>query len=210
MKRKKLSRNEKGFSIAELLVAMTIMLIALGLVMTLFGRSLTTRARESSRTDALTAAQAALNVMSREIANTGYGLTGNGIVYADCTSNRLHIISNVTNTNAFVTDPGENLTYFFEPTSRSILRYDANGGGVGVPQTSVLINRVSTVAFEYYDYTGASSSGVAVNPPTVNTGRIRITLTVSLENVQNQVNPQSVVLVSDVTLRNSPYMLHQY
>jgi hypothetical protein len=116
----------------------------------------------------------------------------------------------VINTNAAVTDPGENITYYFEPTSQSILRYDANGNGVNLPQTSVLINRISSVSFQYFDYTGASAVGTAVNPPTVNTGRVRITLTVSMENVRDQVNPQSVVLVSDVTLRNSPYMLLQY
>lgn len=207
---KQKSSKEGGFSVAELLITMTIMLLALAIVMSLFSRALSTRARESSRTDALTAAQAALNVMSREIANSGYGTISNGLVYADSNLQRLHAISNVVNTNAVVTDPGENITYYFEPTSQSILRYDANGSGVNVPQTSVLINRISSVNFQYFDYTGSSAVGTAVNPPTANTGRVRITLTVSLENVRDQVNPQSVVLVSDVTLRNSPYMLQQY
>ena len=182
------------------------MLLTLGMVMTLFARSLNTRARESSRTDALTAAQAALNVMSREISDSGYGLTSNGLVYADSNASQLHILANVTNTNPTLTDLGENITFYFEPTSKSILRYDPNA----TPQTSVLINRVSTVSFTYFDYSGSSSVGTAVNPPTVNTGRVRITLTVSLENVRDQTNPQNVVLVSDVTLRNSPYMLRQY
>lgn len=204
------SKKEKGFSIVELLISMTIMLLALGVVMSLFSRSLTTKARESSRTDALTASQAALNVMSREIANSGYGLTGNGLVFADSNLLKLHMITNVTNTNGVVTDPGENLTFYFEPTSQSILRYDANGNGPGVPQTSVLINRVSSVNFQYFDYTGSNPIGTAVNPPTANTGRVRITLSVLLEQVRDQINPQNVILVSDVTLRNSPYMLHQY
>jgi type II secretory pathway pseudopilin PulG len=199
------SNTVKGFSIAELLVAMTIMLLALGLVMTLFSRSLATRSRESSRTDALTAAQAALNVMSREIADSGYGLSGNGILYSDSNLTKLHILSNVVNTNGVLTDSGENITFFFDPTTQSILRYDANDGG-----TSVLINRVSNVNFQYFDYTGASATGTQVNPPTVNTARVRIILTVSLDRVLGQANPQSVVLTSDVTLRNSPYMLQQY
>src|SRR5215216_4733244 len=117
MKVKKYSKGAKGFSLAELLITMTIMLIAMALVTTLFARSLAVRSRESSRTDALTAAQAALNVMSREIANTGYGLAGNGIIYADSNLTRLHILSNVVNTNGVLTDSGENLTYFWDPTT---------------------------------------------------------------------------------------------
>lgn len=204
------SNTEKGFSLVELLISMTIMLLTLGVVMSLFSRSFSTRARESDRTDALTASQAALNVMSREIANSGYGLTGNGLVFADSNSLKLHMIANVTNTNSVITDPGENVTFYFEPTSQSILRYDANGNGPGVPQTSVLINRVSSVNFQYFDYIGSNPIGTAVDPPTADTGRVRITLSVQLESVRDQVNPQSVVLVSDVTLRNSRYMLHQY
>jgi len=72
---KKCDKRHGGFSILELMIAMTIILIVLGLVMTLFGKSLSSRQRESSRTDALTAAQAALNVISREVANSGYGLS---------------------------------------------------------------------------------------------------------------------------------------
>jgi hypothetical protein len=132
-------------------------------------------------------------------------LAGNGIVYADSNLTQLHILANVINTNAVLTDSGENVTFYFEPTSQSILRYDANDGG-----TSVLINRVSNVNFQYFDYTGSSATGTQVTSPTVNTGRVRIILTVSLDQVQGQANPQNVVLVSDVTLRNSPYMLQQY
>jgi prepilin-type N-terminal cleavage/methylation domain-containing protein len=204
------SNTNAGFSMAELLIAMTIMLLALTIVMSLFSRSLATRSRESSRTDALTAAQAALNVMSREIANSGYGLTGNGIIAADSNAQNLHFYSNVLNTNSVLTDPGENLTFYFEPTSQSILRYDANGLGAGSGQVSVLINRVSSVNFQYFDYTGASAVGTLVTTPTTNTARVRITLTVNLERVSEQVNPQAVVLTSDVTLRNSRYMLLQY
>ena len=56
--------TEAGFSIIEMVVTMMIMLVIMGLVTTLFARSFSTRNRESSRTDALTATQAALNVMS--------------------------------------------------------------------------------------------------------------------------------------------------
>lgn len=217
-------RNNKkaaGFSIIELILAMTIMLVIMGLAVNLFSKSLSTRQRESSRTDALTAAQAALNVISREIANSGYGLLDNGVVFSDSGKEKLHFLSNIKNNNNVVTDPGENITYFFDPNTESILRYDANGirnaDGTTSPQTSIIINRISKVEFQYFDYLNSTLTPPPPQPaptyiPTVNTSRIRVKITVALENVQGQINNQSkdVVLVSDVTLRNSDYMLQQY
>lgn len=204
------AKNEAGFSVTEMVVTMLIMLVIMGLVSTLFSRSLNTRSRESSRTDALTAAQAALNVMSREIANSGYALTTNGLMN-DSNQNQLHYISNFRNTNDVITDPGENVTYFFEPATQSILRHDANGFGTGNPNTSIIINRISSVQFQYFDYTGSSPVPTGPNNvPTANTGRVRIRLTVNMEQVVNQVNPDAVVLTSDVTIRNSDYMLKNY
>ncbi len=192
------------------MIAMTIMLVVLGLASNLFSKSLSTRQRESSRTDALTAAQAALNVISREMSNSGYGLVNNGIVIVDSNQQKIHFLSNTKNTNNVVTDPREDVTYFFEPISQSILRYDANGNGVGSPQTSIIINRISSVNFQYFNYTNSGTTLTVINVPTVDTGRVRVTITVKLEDVEGQVKNQEVKLVSDVNLRNSNYMLQQY
>ena len=81
------SRN--GFSLIELLIAMFITLSLMGLVTTLFSSSLGMRSRESRRTDALTAGRAALSSISREIGNSGYGITSNGIVTADSNARRI-------------------------------------------------------------------------------------------------------------------------
>ena len=203
-------KAEAGFSIIEMVVTMTIMLVIMGLVTTMFSRSLSTRARESSRTDALTATQAALNVMSREIANSGYALVSNGLMNGS-NAQLLRYNSNFANTNDLLNDPGEDVTYYWEPATQSILRSDANGLGPGSPQTSVIINRISSVQFQYFDYVGANPIPTGPNAtPTANTGRVRITLTVNMENVINQVNPDAVVLTSDVTIRNSDYMLKNY
>jgi len=210
MKNGKNKKTTAGFSLLELLIAMTIMLLILGMVATLFSKSLGTRQRESSKTDALTAAQAALNVISREISNAGYGLTDNGIVYTDSTVQKFHFLANTTNNNNILTDAGEDVTYFFDSSTSSILRYDANGNGPGSPQTSIVINRISNVNFLYFDYTGSNSAPTLSFTPSFKTGRVRVTITVNLENVQGQTPNQSVVLVSDVTLRNSDYMLQNY
>jgi type II secretory pathway pseudopilin PulG len=195
-----------GFSILELLIAMTITLILLGVTATAFSGALQTRERETSRTDALTAAQAAINVMSREISNAGFGLTNNGIVLADSDSQKLHIRSNTKNDNLTTTDVDEDITYYYDATSQSVVRYDANA----TPATSGIINEVSRVTFQYFDYTGSNSTPVIGLTPTADTGRVRITLIVIMANVQGQPKNQTVTLTSDVTLRNSTYMLNQY
>lgn len=197
-------------SVLELLLAMTLIIVVVGLLGSLFARSVSTRQRESSRTDALTAAQAALNVISREIANSGYGLVDNGIVSADSTLKQLHFRSNLVNDNIVLTDPGEDVTYYFDPVTRSILRHDANGGGIGIPQTSIIVNRISDLNFQYFSYVADNPIGVQSSPPNYDTGRVRVNVKVLMENVSGQVNPQDVTLVSDVTLRNADYMLRQY
>lgn len=201
-----------GFSIIELMVAMTIMLVLLALISGIFARSLSSRQFESSRTDALTSSQAALNVISREVANSGYGLreadgsASNGLVLADCTKKRIHVRANVDNSDLTTSEPGEDVTYFFDEETESIVRYDPND----IPQVSGIVNRVSEVTFEYFDYTGSNSTPTKRDTPTSNTGRVRINVTVFLEDVQGQVKDQKVTFTSDITLRNSKYMLNQY
>ena len=219
---KKVEKNRNaGFSLVELMIAMTITLVLLGLASGLFSRALSIRARESRRTDALTSAQAALNVMSHEISNAGYGIVvdtntkraSNGIIIADSNQQRLHFRGNIENSelplNLATNDPGEDVTYFFDSATNSIVRYDARGINADTPLTSVVVNRISSVTFTYFDYTGSNSTPTQVTTPTADTGRVRINVSVTLDSVQGQPNG-TVQFTSDVTLRNSNYMLNQY
>jgi len=181
-------------------------LILLGIVSTLFTAAVGTRSRQSRRTDALTSAQAALNVMSREISNSGYGLKTNGMVPADSNQQRLHFRSNVVNTDSSTNSPGEDVTYFYDADSRSIVRFDPNDS----PATSIIVNRISSITLTYFDYLGSDSTPTQGTAPTSATGRIRINVSVQLENVVGQPANQTVTFTSDVTLRNSDYMLFQY
>lgn len=224
MKKTKL-KSESGFSLIELLISMTIILALLAIVSMMLGQSLGIRNRESRKTDALTSAQAALNIMSREIANAGFGIydgpltktANNGLIAADCTAQRIHLRTNIDNygpraapvgsTVLSTNVPGEDVTYFFDAGTDSIVRYDPNDD----PKTSVVVNRISSVTFQYVDYiNGSSTPSAPASVPTANTGRITITVTVNLEPVQGQPPNQSVTFTSDVTLRNSNYMLSQY
>jgi prepilin-type N-terminal cleavage/methylation domain-containing protein len=206
MKKVKSTKN-RGFSLVELMIAMAITLILMGLATTLFAGALGTRSRESRRTDAITSARAALSALSREISNSGYGLTTNGIVTGDSGKQQIHFRANLFNEDYTTDSVGEDVTYFFDDATQSIVRFDPNT----TPTTSVIVNRISDVTFEYYDYAGASSTPSAGSAtPTTNTGRVMITVKVKLEEVVGQPKSQTVTFTSDVTLRNSTYMLNQY
>jgi len=198
-----------GYSLIELIVALTLTLIILGVAIGAFTQALSMRSSEGSRTDALTSVQAAINILSREISNSGYGLKTNGIVVGDSDNKRLHFRANTTNTYPSNSDPGtvnpgEDITYFYDVNSKSVVRYDAVTG-----VTSGVINRVSDVEFHYYDYSASTVSGPN-DIPTSSTGRVEINLTVFMPDVKGQPSGQTVTFRSDVTLRNSPYMLSQY
>lgn len=185
---------------------MSITLVLLSLATTLFSGALSTRKRESRKTDALTSARAALSAISRELSNSGYGMTTNGIVTADSGAQKIHFRANLINDNYSTNGVGEDVTYFFDSATQSIVRYDPNA----TPKTSVIVNRISNVSFSYFDYVGSSSIPTTPATPTNNTGRVTITVTVKLEEVLGQPKNQTITFTSDVTLRNSTYMLNQY
>lgn len=206
MRKIKHTKN-KGFSLIELLIAMSITLILMGLASTLFAGALGMRTRESRKTDAITSARAALSALSREISNSGYGLTYNGIVAGDSNATKIHFRANLSNEDYSTDSIGEDVTYFFDQTTKSIVRYDPNT----TPTTSVIVNRISNVTFNYYDYNADGLIAAAGSPtPSAATGRVTITVMVELEEVVGQPKNQKVTFTSDVTLRNSTYMLNQY
>jgi type II secretory pathway pseudopilin PulG len=199
-------KSEKGFSLMELLVSMTVMMILLAIVSTIFATAMSTRTRQSQRTDALTSARAALQIISRELASSGYGIYNNGIVLADSNSKRIHFRLNKMNSDLLTDDPGEDVTFFFDSATQSIVRYDRFGN----PQVSVVVNGISDINFRYFDYPEDNTGPIERAVPTLDTGRVEITVTVLMDPLQGQMNGETVVFKSDVTLRNSNYMLYQY
>ncbi|HKS30308.1 MAG TPA: prepilin-type N-terminal cleavage/methylation domain-containing protein [Pyrinomonadaceae bacterium] len=202
-------RREAGFSIIELMIAMAVTLIVMTAATTLLASSLKIRVRENQKSDALADAQRALNIMSRDIANAGFGLDYNGIVTADSGQTAIRIRANVLNVNSNATDgQDEDVMYVFQ-NSNAIVRYDP----VASPTTVSLASRINSLQLQYYDYSYDSSGTLVTsgpnNAPTVNTGRVRITVSVTLDAVGNQP-AATVQLTSDVTLRNAPFMLGRY
>lgn len=212
MNQRCIKESENGFSIIELLFSMILTLIILGVAVGAFSGALGSRERESSKTDAITSAQAALNIMTREIGNAGFGLENeNGLVYADCTDKRLRFRANTDNRNNETAEPGEDVSFYYDVDSQSVVRHERyTAGGVVTDRVSGIINRVSDVDFTYYNYNPDGSVDPPSTAPADNTGLVNITLTVILADVRGQPTGQTVTVTSDITLRNSPYMLGQY
>lgn len=204
-------KREDGFSLLELMIAMTITLVIMLGASTLLSKSLGTRSRENRKSDALADVQRALNIMSREIANSGFGLLDdNGIIVADSTNTQLRFRANIDNSNSTATDLGEDVTYYL--SNNRLARYDKNAPA-GAETTALLANRIDTLTFDYYDVNAAGTAvSATVNSPatpTANTVRVKMTVSVTLPAMSGE--PASTErLTSEVSLRNAPSVTSGY
>ncbi|HEX8141532.1 MAG TPA: hypothetical protein VF553_02990 [Pyrinomonadaceae bacterium] len=200
VKTRAIGSDEAGFSLLELTLALTITLLMMTAASTLLTSSVGTRARENRRSDALADAQRAVSIMSREIANSGFGLTNNGIVTTDATATRIRIRSNVNNTNSTISDQDEDVTFVYQPPPvSSIVRFDKFAA---VGNTTILANNIINFTLTYED-----AAGVPAMPSLAE--RIKIDVTVEVGALSGQA-PTQVRMQSEVALRNSPQVLQRY
>ncbi len=210
---------ESGFSLIELLVAMAVMMIIAGAACNLLLGSLRVRARESQRSEALADAQRALYSMSREIAQSGFGLSSNGLVAADSGQSSIRVRANLNafdgqTTSNLVSDSDEDVKYLLYTSAGEsyVVRLDVNTGA----RTTVLANRVDSMVIRYYDdrvsYTAANcdiTTAAGVTESTKSAARfVVVSVCVQLPAVgaQNSTGYQpasSIQLTSGVSLRNA-------
>lgn len=208
------SNNEAGFSLIELILAMAITLIILGLSSTLLASGFHSRSREDRKSDAIADVQRALNIMTREISNAGLRLPGglgavasNGIVTNDSDNQSIRIVSNLNgmpdSANGYFEDPDvedtdEDLKFLMYVDNtlgqRYIVRYERNGSN----QTTVLANRIDSLVFRYYDEkvtysTTVDSDGVCDITNVTNAGG-------SSESEVSPASAKFVVIAVGVTL----------
>jgi prepilin-type N-terminal cleavage/methylation domain-containing protein len=153
MNQTKLEPGMAGFSLPELMIAMAIALVLMALTSGLLVTSFNVRARENQRSDALADAQRALNIMTREIANSGFGLSDNGIVAADSGLGSIRVRANLNAfegqaTSPLVNDRNEDVKYSLAAVGGAsyIVRLDIGTQN----QTTVLANRVDSLRIRYY------------------------------------------------------------
>ena len=187
--------TSSGFSLLELLIAMTITLAVMAAASTLLATSLRTRTRENQRSNALAAAQRALNIMSREIGNSGYGLTDNGIVVADSDDDSIRVRANLDN-GTDLNQANEDVRFVHQDDNDVIVRVE-NAGTSGVLATGI-----TDMTILYLTVTGTTA-------PAGTAERVRIDIQVALPAGPQQ--PAGLVrLTSDVALRNAPTTLDQF
>ena len=192
--------KEVGFSLLELIIAMAITLAVMVAASSLLASSLRTRTRENLRSEALAAAQRALNIMSREISNSGYGLTDNGIVVADSDAGSIRVRANLDN-NTNLNGIDEDVRFILQPvtSNNQIVRYDNSNPGNLPP---ILATNIESLTIKYLNVAGTD-----VSP--ANAERVSIEVKVNLPAGPEQ--PAGVVnLVSQVALRNAPGTLQQF
>jgi prepilin-type N-terminal cleavage/methylation domain-containing protein len=196
---KKPAIRQGGFSLFELLIAMAITLAVMAAASTLLAGSLRTRTRENARSNALASAQRALNMMSREIGNSGYGLNDNGIVVADSDDESIRVRANLNNNDSLATalpDVDEDVRFVYQENNEAIVRVSQSGDPV------VLATNITFVEIKYLDVAGFDA-------PAATAERVQIDLKVELPAGPQQP-PGLIRLVSDVALRNAPSTLNQF
>jgi len=220
-----LDSGEAGFSLAELLIAMTVTIVMAGLASILLAGSFSIRTRENQKSDALADTQRGLNLMTREIANAGYGLTDNGIVGADSGINSIRVRANLnassgeTTSNAAI-DRDEDVKYLLYTDSDNsyIVRLDVNSSATEM----VLANRVDALNIRFYADKVTYTEGIcditdvrdSFGNPTGEVAQksgakyIVVALCVTLPAVSTPGSPgyqppSRVQLMSDIALRNA-------
>lgn len=159
------SKNQAGFSMVELILAMTITLTVMGLASSILAGAFKIRSREDRKSDGIADVQRALNIMTREISNSGLKIpTGvgkvstNGVVAEDSNNESIRIVSNLNGMpdsangyfeDADLDDTDEDVKFlmYVDAGQRYIVRYEKNGTN----ETTVLANRIDSLVFRYYD-----------------------------------------------------------
>ena len=193
-------REQAGFSLLELLIAMTVTLAVMVAASTLLATSLRTRARENVRSNALASVQRALSIMSREISNSGYGLADNGIVVADSAEGSIRTRANLDH-NSNLNGIDEDVRFVLQTagSNKEIVRYD---NSLAVSQRSVLATNITSLTIKYLNLAGDEVSAGTAERLRI---EVEVLLPASLEEPESVVN-----LVSQVSLRNAPITLQQF
>jgi Tfp pilus assembly protein PilW len=159
------SNNQAGFSMIELIIGMTITITVMGLASSILAGAFKIRSREDRKSDGVADVQRALNIMTREISNSGLKIPAglgkvstNGVVAGDSTNDSIRIVSNLNgmpdsangyfeDTDLDDTDEDVKFLMYVDASHRYIVRYEKNGTN----ETTVLANRVDSLVFRYYD-----------------------------------------------------------
>jgi prepilin-type N-terminal cleavage/methylation domain-containing protein len=210
--------GEAGFSLAELMIAMAVTLVIMALSSTLLSQSFNVRSREGARATAIADAQGALNLITREVSNAGYGLKSNGIYTAQSDDEAITVLADFDQDNAWDADEVISFQTRNNPNTgeESLVRLATDASGAASATGTVLAESVDSFRVRYFsqrrDYTTADCDLDAASVAAVTTPDkaqyVVFVLCAQMPAVgepgTTAYQPASrVQLVSDATLRNS-------
>lgn len=194
-----ISNDQKGFTLAELLVAMTLSLIVLGAVHAVYRVQAHTVKAQEYRMEAQEYGRVALDMMVREIRNSGYFPNGkpwpcggnqNGIVAFNANSSVQFRYD--FDADGACTTAGEDITYTWNGSN--ILRTDWN---VSTTPQTLTDDNITIFQLSAFEVNGAATTVPA------EIKKFSILLTVRSKSTDTQFNGlQTITMSSNADLRN--------
>ena len=155
--------RESGFTLVELLIAMTIGLVILTALSSTFLMQRKIYNVQEQIVEMVQTARAAIDMMTREIRMAGYDPTGAGFAGIPYNSSQLQIVTDLDG-NGNTTDSNENIIYTYDAAN---LQIDRNIGGGNQP----FAEDIQSFTFDYLDSAGSATT------ITADIRQIRITIT---------------------------------
>ena len=210
--------GQSGFSLIELMLAMALTLIIMGLASTLLSQCFNIQTRENQRSTALADAQGALNLITREITNSGYGLKSNGVYAAESGEESITVLSDYDQDNTWDKDEIVSFRLSANPDTGddSLVRLALGAAGAAATTGTVLASSVDRFRVRYFaervNYEtadcdlDAATLGSEVTPDKAQYVVVVLCATLPAVGTPDTAGYQpasQVQLVSDATLRNS-------
>lgn len=204
-------RNQKGFTLPELMVATGLSLAILASVYGLFRSQTRTIRAQENRTEAHEYAMVVLDMMVREIRNTGYFPSGNACVTSP--ANTGGIIAATAQSFRLVYDADgdgaceQDVSFTYDSNARNILRngQPLTDGNATAVQFVYYPQQTSGTAPAPYCFSAGNPSGCSgtLGLSLMNVQQIRISLTVQSKSPDVQFGGQpNVTMSSSADLRN--------
>ncbi|MFN2532045.1 MAG: PilW family protein [Pyrinomonadaceae bacterium] len=188
--------SQRGFTPVELCLAVLIIGGAILTASTLVFAAFYEKRRLDHSLATLHSAQSALDLMSREISNSGFGLTDNGIVLTDSGPTSIRIRANL-NRNSTIADPNEDLRFVFKTDEQKLVRFDNYPGSENARD---LAGSIESLSFTYWD-----SMGQAIASPANYDHAHSVTIRMNVGLPEQPNHERTVIrLISRAELRNAP------
>lgn len=178
------ARNSRGFSLAELLVSLAVVGLALSGTFAVLHGALHAYSWGAARVEAQQSARVALERIARELREAGYDPTGAGIApIAVAAPDRVTLQSDL-NRNGIVDATSERATFLLRPGER-VLRRDAGAGAQPIAEN------VRRFHLTYFDRLGAETTDAS------RVAAVRVDIEVGAD----PTGP-TVILQTDIAIRN--------